>query len=256
VKPVDGSAKALTAGKFEVSHPQLSTDGKSFYVRTNQTAPYSYDVYRVSSNGGALTRVTQYGGMEQFVLSPDDSQLAVLHSSAYVLPQLAVQSAQGSAPRELTNTMKPEFTAHAWTAPKIVEVPSSHGAGVIYGKYYGPANETNASASRPAVIFVHGAGYLQDVSVVHVLPARTDVQQPARATRLCRDRCRLSRIRRLRPRLAHRDLPQDGSSGTGRLARWQGMAGEEPRRGSQARGYLRRQLRRLHDRNGIATRTG
>jgi dipeptidyl aminopeptidase/acylaminoacyl peptidase len=164
VKPVDGSAKALTAGKFEVSHPQLSTDGKSFYVRTNQTAPYSYDVYRVSSNGGALTRVTQYGGMEQFVLSPDDSQLAVLHSSAYVLPQLSVQSAQGSAPRELTNTMKPEFTAHAWTAPKIVEVPSSHGAGVIYGKYYGPANETNASASRPAVIFVHGAGYLQDVS--------------------------------------------------------------------------------------------
>ena len=164
VKPMEGSAKALTTGKFEVSHPQLSTDGKWFYVRTNQTAPYSYDVYRVPSNGGASTRVTQYGGMEQFVLSPDDSQLAVLHSSAYVLPQLSVQSAQGGTPHELTNTMKPEFTAHAWIAPKIVEVPSSHGAGVIYGKYYGPANETDATSSRPAVVFVHGAGYLQDVS--------------------------------------------------------------------------------------------
>jgi dipeptidyl aminopeptidase/acylaminoacyl peptidase len=102
--------------------------------------------------------------MDQFALSPNDNQLAVLHSSAYVLPQLAVQDAQGGAPRELTNTMKPEFTAHAWIAPKIVEVPSSHGAGVIYAKYYGPANESDASSSRPAVIFVHGAGYLQDVS--------------------------------------------------------------------------------------------
>jgi dipeptidyl aminopeptidase/acylaminoacyl peptidase len=163
-KPLDGSAKALTSGKFEVSQPQLSTDGKWFYLRSNQVAPYSYDVYRVPSSGGSLSRVTQYGGMEQFVLSPNDSQLAVVHSSAYVLPQLAVQSAQGGTPRELTNTMKPGFTAHAWIQPKIVEVPSSHGAGVIYAKYYGPANETDAASSRPAVIFVHGAGYLQDVS--------------------------------------------------------------------------------------------
>lgn len=164
VKPVDGSAKALTHGKFEISEPQLSHDGKSFYLRANQVAPYSYDVYRVPADGGALTRVTQYGGLDQFGLSPDDSQLAVLHSSAYVLPQLAVQSAQGGAPRELTNTMKAAFTAHNWIQPKIVEVPSSHGAGVVYAKYYGPVDESDAAASRPAVIFVHGAGYLQDVS--------------------------------------------------------------------------------------------
>jgi dipeptidyl aminopeptidase/acylaminoacyl peptidase len=164
VKPVDGSAKALTSGKFEVSEPQLSHDGKWFYLRANQVAPYSYDVYRIPSNGGALSRITQYGGMDQFALSPDDNQLAVLHSSAYVLPQLAVQGAQGGTPRELTNTMKAAFTAHAWIQPKIVEVPSSHGAGVIYAKYYGPSNEADVAAPRPAVIFVHGAGYLQDVS--------------------------------------------------------------------------------------------
>jgi len=163
VKPVDGAAKALTSGKFETSEPQLSNDGKWFYVSANKTAPYSYDVYRVPASGGELSRVTQYGGMEQFVLSPDDKQLAVLHSSAYVLPQLAVQNAEGGAPRELTNTMKPGFTAHTWVEPKIVEVPSSHGAGVIYAKYYGPADEADAPVSRPAVLFVHGAGYLQDV---------------------------------------------------------------------------------------------
>jgi dipeptidyl aminopeptidase/acylaminoacyl peptidase len=162
-KPLDGAAKALTSGSFEVSHPQLSEDGKTFYVRTNQVAPYSYDVYRVPSEGGKLERVTEYQGMDEFVLSPDGSRLAVLHSSPYVLSQLAVLPAAGGTPRELTSTMKPAFTAHDWIAPKVVEVDSSHGAGKIYAKYYGPADESNVS--KPAVIFVHGAGYLQNVTL-------------------------------------------------------------------------------------------
>ncbi|MFC5581402.1 S9 family peptidase [Rhodanobacter terrae] len=163
-KTPDGKARALTSGHYEVSHPLLSDDGKWFYVRTNQVAPYSYDVYRLPVGGGALSRITNYQGMDDFKLSPDGSRLAVLHSSPYVFAQLAVQPSGGGAARELTNTMKPAYTAHDWIAPKIVEVPSSHGAGVIYAKYYGPADES-AAASRPAVIFVHGAGYLQDVTL-------------------------------------------------------------------------------------------
>jgi len=164
-KPLDGKPVQLTSGKFEVSHPQLSDDGQWFYVRTNQVAPYSYDVYRLPASGGALTRVTQYQGMDDFRLSPDGTRLAVLHSSPYVFAQLAVLPSSGGTPRELTQTMKPAYTAHDWIAPKIVQVPSSHGVGVIYAKYYGPAHETDAPAARPAVIFIHGAGYLQDVTL-------------------------------------------------------------------------------------------
>ncbi|HEY9131672.1 MAG TPA: prolyl oligopeptidase family serine peptidase [Dyella sp.] len=159
-----GKPRALTEGKFEVSHPQLSDDGQWFYVRTNKAAPYSYDVYRLPTAGGELTRLTQYQGMDDFLLSPDGKQLAVVHSAPYVLAQLAVQDAAGGAPRELTDTMKPAFTAHAWIAPQIIQVPSSHGAGNIWAKYYGPANPDEAKG-RPAVIFVHGAGYLQNVTL-------------------------------------------------------------------------------------------
>ncbi len=165
VKPLDGKAKALTGGKFEVSHPQLSEDGQWFYVRTNAVAPYSYDVYRVRSSGGELARVTQYQGMDDFVLSPDGTQLAVLHSAPYVLPQLAVQPSAGGTPRELTHTMQPAFSAHAWLAPQIVQVPSTHGAGSIQAKYYGPADAGTDTSLKPAVIFVHGAGYLQNVTL-------------------------------------------------------------------------------------------
>ncbi|QDE41402.1 S9 family peptidase [Luteibacter pinisoli] len=161
-RALGGKATALTSGRFEVDHPVLSADGKTFYVRTNQVAPYSYDVYRLASSGGALTRVTTYQGMDDFALSPNGRQLAVLHSAPYVPSQLATVSADGGTPRELTNTVKPGFADHAWIAPKIVEVPSAHGAGTIYAKFYGPADAAQA-ASRPAVIFVHGAGYLQNV---------------------------------------------------------------------------------------------
>jgi dipeptidyl aminopeptidase/acylaminoacyl peptidase len=164
-KPLDGKAKALTDNtRFEVSMPALSPDGRWFYLLANKVAPYSYDVYRVPAAGGSLTRVTHYEGVDGFMLSPDGSRLAVLHSAPYLLDQLAVQDAAGGTPRELTDTMKSAYTAHHWIQPQFVEVPSSHGAGVVYAKYYGPANETDAPASRPAVIFVHGAGYLQDVS--------------------------------------------------------------------------------------------
>ncbi|HET6434023.1 S9 family peptidase [Dyella sp.] len=165
VKPLAGKAKPLTAGQFEISHPQLSDDGRWFYVRSNRAAPYSYDVYRVPSGGGELTRLTQYQGTGEFALSPDGEQLAVLHSSPYRFDQLAVVPSTGGAARELTDTMKPAFTAHDWIVPAIVQVPSSHGAGAIYAKYYGPADDTAAPASRPAVIFVHGAGYTQDVTL-------------------------------------------------------------------------------------------
>ncbi|MEO6798871.1 MAG: prolyl oligopeptidase family serine peptidase [Rhodanobacter sp.] len=164
-KPLDGTAKALTSGHYEVGAPQLSADGQWFYVLANKVAPYSYDVYRVSSSGGELKRLTQYQGADGFKLSPDGAQLAVLHSAPYMFDQLAVQASAGGAPQELTNTMKSAYSSRAWIAPKIVEVPSSHGAGVIYAKYYGPKDEADAPASRPAVLFVHGAGYLQDVSL-------------------------------------------------------------------------------------------
>ena len=158
-----GSARQLTRGAFEVSHPQLSADGAWFYLRANAEAPYAYDVYRVATGGGALERITAYEGMDGFALSPDGSRLAVQHSSAYVPSQLAVVNIDGSGGRELTDTRKPAYKAMQWIEPQIVEVPSTHGAGVIYAKFYPPAGG-NTEPSRPAVLFVHGAGYLQDVT--------------------------------------------------------------------------------------------
>ncbi|HEX3122832.1 MAG TPA: alpha/beta fold hydrolase, partial [Rhodanobacteraceae bacterium] len=153
----------LTQGQFEVSTPQLSHDGRWFYVRANVPAPRSYDVYRVAAGGGELQRVTRYGGAGGFSLSGDDQRLLVAHSSSYVPPQIAVAAADGSGqPRELTDTRTPQYKALNWVAPQFVQVPSKHFKGSVWAKFYAPANY-DKSVKHPAVLFVHGAGYTQNV---------------------------------------------------------------------------------------------
>jgi dipeptidyl aminopeptidase/acylaminoacyl peptidase len=162
-KRLDGDAKALTSGRFEVSRPALSTDGRWFYAVANQQAPFAYDVYRVPSAGGKFERVTQLGGVEDFALSADGRRLLVTHSTSYVPAQIAVAAADGSgAARELTDTRTPGYKQISWITPEIVKVPSTHFDGVIYAKVYRSADEVKG-ALHPAVVFVHGAGYLQNV---------------------------------------------------------------------------------------------
>jgi dipeptidyl aminopeptidase/acylaminoacyl peptidase len=162
VKAPNAEARAITQGRFEVADPALSADGRWFYVLSNAQAPYARDVYRVPSAGGKLQRVTHLQGVEKFALDQRGKRLLVTHSSPYVRAQIAVLNADGSeAARELNDARTAEYKSIAWIEPEIVEIPSTHTHGVIYAKIY---RGTDAATSRrPAVIFIHGAGYLQDV---------------------------------------------------------------------------------------------
>ena len=162
-KAPDSAAQALTQGRFEVSDPVLSEDGRWFYVLSNAQAPYSYDVYRVPSGGGKFQRITKLEGLEKFALDRSGKRLLVTHSSPYVPAQIAVLEADGSdAVRELTDSRSSEYKSLSWIEPEIVEIPSTHFNGVIYAKVYRGAAGPDAAA-RPGVIFIHGAGYLQNV---------------------------------------------------------------------------------------------
>ncbi len=162
-KAPDAAPQALTQGRFEVADPVLSADGRWFYSLSNAQAPYSYDVYRVPSAGGRFERVTRLQGLERFALDRSGKRLLITHSSSYVRAQIAVLSADGSgAARELTDTRTADYKSLSWNEPEVVTVPSRHFDGVIYAKLYRDV-AAGPSAKRPAVIFIHGAGYVQDV---------------------------------------------------------------------------------------------
>ena len=159
----DDRAHALTHGKFEVGQPVLDDDGKFFYVRANVQAPYAYDVYRVPVAGGELQRLSELKGVERFVLSGDGKQVLITHSSSYIPAQISVITADGSGgARPLTDTRTAAYKQLQWILPQIVEVPSSHTKQPIYAKFYKPA-DFDISKKYPAVFFVHGAGYTQNV---------------------------------------------------------------------------------------------
>ncbi len=161
---LDGSHRSqLTDGHWETSDVRLSRDGSTFYFLCNRAQPGDYEACRVPASGGEVREVTALDGVENFALSPDGSKLLVRHSSAYVPPQLAVVDATGGSARELTDTRSAAFKARSWFQPRIVHVPSKHGAGTIWGKLYTPAT-MDAGRKYPIVMFVHGAGYLQNVS--------------------------------------------------------------------------------------------
>jgi dipeptidyl aminopeptidase/acylaminoacyl peptidase len=162
-KVLDGKSRALTHGRFEVSSPVLSPDGRWFYLLSNAVAPYSYDVYRVASGGGPLQRLTRLEGVEHFFLRQNGKQILLTHSSAYIQAQIALVDVGSDKVRELTDTRSGDYKSMRWIEPEIVQIPSTHFDGVIYAKLYRAA-QGSGGAKRPGVLFVHGAGYLQDVS--------------------------------------------------------------------------------------------
>lgn len=160
--PAPRIARPLTHGEFEISDPVVSRDGKSFIVKANREHPGIHEIYRVDAASGELTRLTTLGGTNDAVLSPDESRLAILHSSTARRPELYVQDiAAAATARALTDSASPAFKAIDWSIPEFVAVPSSHQAKPIYSKVYAPA-DGQSGPTRPAVVFVHGAGYLQN----------------------------------------------------------------------------------------------
>jgi dipeptidyl aminopeptidase/acylaminoacyl peptidase len=163
-----GHQRAVTTGNWEASDVTWSSDGSTAYMLCNRASPGIYEVCAASASGGATHEVTKLdGGVERFVVSPDQSKLLVHYSSAYMPTQLAtVAIRSGSTPGatvKLTDTRSADFKARTWIAPQIVSVPSSKGAGPIWAKLYRPA-QFEPGKKYPVVMFVHGAGYLQNVS--------------------------------------------------------------------------------------------
>jgi dipeptidyl aminopeptidase/acylaminoacyl peptidase len=70
-----------------------------------------------------------------------------------------VDSAPRAPLKRLTTSPSPEFAQYAWQDAPIVQIPARDGVKVP-ARMYKPANYKKGG---PAVIFVHGAGYLQNV---------------------------------------------------------------------------------------------
>ncbi|MGK0372619.1 MAG: dipeptidyl aminopeptidase/acylaminoacyl peptidase [Glaciecola sp.] len=161
-KPLDGKLNALTEGRFVVDDVVLTQDDSYFYYKANKKHPGIYEIYRIAANGGEPEALTNLNGMTDFVLSPSEDRLLLTHSTLAMPPELYVMSTQ--APKtatKLTNTVSDAFLSIDWSVPAIVAIESSHTEQPVYSRVYTPKQNDDATKRR-AVVFNHGAGYLQN----------------------------------------------------------------------------------------------
>lgn len=152
--------KALTSGKYEVMDARLSRDKKYFYITTNQVHPGEQHYYRLPITGGKAAQLTSQTGSNQVSLSPDEKWLAFLYSYSNKPWELYIQENKpGAKPQQVTHlAQSAAFASYPWRDPEVITFPASDGA-EVYARLYRAANP---HPNKPAVIFVHGAGYLQN----------------------------------------------------------------------------------------------
>lgn len=158
-----GQPTQLTSGNFEVFDVRLSEDRSKFYLTTSEGSFFERNLYSMSFDGGARTKLTSMPGNNQATVSPDQSKLAILRSFANKPTELYIApNKTGTAEAEnkqVTNSPTDEWKSYNWITPPIVNFKARDGA-TVYGRLYKPAGYKKGG---PAVMFVHGAGYLQNV---------------------------------------------------------------------------------------------
>lgn len=155
-----GEKTPLTNGKYEVHSVQLSRDGQYFYLTGSKEGPHEHHFYKLPVEGGKLEKLTGKAGNHQVTLSPDEKYMAILYSYSNQPWEVYVQENKaGAKMMQLTQSTTADFKKYDWRVPEIVEFEARDGAKVP-ARLYRPKGGTNGG---PAVIFVHGAGYLQNV---------------------------------------------------------------------------------------------
>jgi dipeptidyl aminopeptidase/acylaminoacyl peptidase len=156
--------KALTSGNYEVQKVELSKNNKYFYFTANKVHPGEQHFYRLPVTGGQAEQLTSLTGSNQVMLSPDEKWMAILHSYSnkpwelYLQPNTAVANNKAKPVQITTLAQSDEFKSYPWREPELITFTARDSARV-YARLYRPAQP---HANKPAVIFVHGAGYLQN----------------------------------------------------------------------------------------------
>jgi len=109
--------------------------------------------------GGERTRLTNFGGGVEYTLSPDEKYFALRVSFANRPWELYIlENREKAVPVKITESLTPDFKAYSWRNPEYIRFRASDGA-MVPARLYKPESSTRNGA---AVIFVHGAGYLQN----------------------------------------------------------------------------------------------
>lgn len=175
-----GESKQLTKGAYEIFDVQVAGDKTKFYFTSSEgkysatqdwktisdtftnddISSFSRHLYAMNFDGSNKARVTNLKGNNQATVSPDGTTLAIIRSYSNKPPELYLAANDATAEaKQITTSPLEEFASYNWIDAPIVQFKARDGA-FVPAHIYKPKNYQRGG---PAVIFVHGAGYAQNV---------------------------------------------------------------------------------------------
>ncbi len=161
--------RQLTGGKWQVEWAKWTAEGdKLVFSSTEENTAerqfYSLDVrnndkVQIFSNDKGIKNNAQIDAInEQPVLLYQGSKW---NAPTELFAVKVCPRCRGlNVPQQITKTAPESFLKTKWNAPQFVDIPTRDGK-VVKSKVYLPSN-FNKTQKYPMIIFVHGAGYLQN----------------------------------------------------------------------------------------------
>ena len=150
---------SLTQGNWEVRSVVLSRDRKSFYLTTTTTHPGNRSFYKLDISTKKMQPILTNDGAHEVSISPDESSLLVRYSYKNKPWELYVANNKtNTVLNQITSSLTETFKAYSWRKPEVITFKAQDGT-TVHARLYKPQQ---ANANKAAILFVHGAGYLQN----------------------------------------------------------------------------------------------
>jgi dienelactone hydrolase len=160
-----GEVRELTSGSFEDLRARLLEDGQHALVLANDPDPAERNLFLLDLASGERRRLDAPRGVTgDFAVSGDGSRVVFLREQLGTPSDLyAVATEEGAAAVRLSDTVPAEYRRLKLPDPEIVDYENPDDQQRVRAFLYRP-EPFDASRRYPAVVFVHGAGYLQNVT--------------------------------------------------------------------------------------------
>jgi dipeptidyl aminopeptidase/acylaminoacyl peptidase len=153
--------KQLTKGNFEVDWAKWRDLKNKIILSSTESKTDERQFYILDTAKGLNSIFFNQKGFKNSPQTADNADILLYESSEWNSPtELYVSNSSFNLPIKLTKTTPEIFKQIKWNEPKFIDIPSRDGK-IIKSKIYTPAN-FNQKQKYPMVIFVHGAGYLQN----------------------------------------------------------------------------------------------
>ncbi len=151
--------KTLTKGNWEVYEAEVSKDEKSMYITTNEIHPGERQLYKLNLKNLKRDLLTNQTGNNEVTISPDEKYFAIRQSFSNVPWELFLLENESEKQEEqITKSTTSAFDSYSWKTPENITFKASDGV-EVHARLYEP---DGGAKDKPMVVFVHGAGYLQN----------------------------------------------------------------------------------------------